>query len=360
MMEKYDCSNNRWLSNLYTLREKWCPAFSKFFFPSGVLSSQRNEITNRSLKRRLRATTDLRDFYNIFCDVVSEWRSKENGEDHRCSKGNVEMAFPSVNILKHAMSVYTIKTFLMFEKEFIDGAAYNYKAIESSSCAMSFEVWGIRVGRDSHGCKGIKDSQTLDLGTSNGKENVSCSLVWRMQMIKKINSIITASQMNKNARAHCEQYCMELKKVTEFDVGSIHIDEDGQGKDSNLLPNVLNPPGFHQKGVRNKRLKSTVEKKCDQLKWRKSKKLLKTDVGLSSAQSQILLLTLNLSSSVSHVQHHVGSFAFAARMDSSPSSMVAGFRTDAILMLFKVQIFASDYVICCVGGGRRSAEVVVG
>jgi len=54
------------------------------------------------------------------------------------------------------------------------------------------------------------------------------------------------------------------------------------------------------------------------------------------------------------------SFASAARMDSSPSSMVAACRTDAILMLFKVQIFASDYGISCVGGGRRSTEVVVG
>jgi len=60
------------------------------------------------------------------------------------------MTFPSMNILKHAMSVHTIKAFLMFEMEFIDGAAYNFKAIESSSSAMSFEVRGIRVARESH------------------------------------------------------------------------------------------------------------------------------------------------------------------------------------------------------------------
>ena len=61
------------------------------------------------------------------------------------------MAFPSINILKHAMSVYMVEAFLMFEKEFIDGATYNFKAIESSSSAMSLEVWGIRVARESHG-----------------------------------------------------------------------------------------------------------------------------------------------------------------------------------------------------------------
>ena len=61
------------------------------------------------------------------------------------------MEFPSINILKHKLSVYMIEAFLMFEKEFIDGAIYNYKAIESSSCAMSFEVWGVRVSREFHG-----------------------------------------------------------------------------------------------------------------------------------------------------------------------------------------------------------------
>ncbi|KAJ8433025.1 hypothetical protein Cgig2_015452 [Carnegiea gigantea] len=154
----------------------------------------------------------MKEMTSVFTEFL---RSKENGEDYRCSKGNVEMVFPSVNILKHAMSMYTIEAFLMFEKAFIDGATYNYKAIERG---------GVRV----------KDGQTLNLGTSNGKENVGCSSVWRMQMMRKMNSIITASQMNKNARAHCEQYCMELKKAIEFDVDSIHIDEDGQGKDSKL------------------------------------------------------------------------------------------------------------------------------
>ena len=103
------------------------------------------------MKRRLQATADLCDFYNIFCDVVSKWRSKENGEDHRCSKGNVEMAFTSINILKHAMSMYTVEAFLMFEKEFIDGVAYKCKGIESSSSVTSFEVWWIRVAKESHG-----------------------------------------------------------------------------------------------------------------------------------------------------------------------------------------------------------------
>jgi len=77
-------------------------------------------------------------------------------------------------------------------------------------------------------CKGIKDGQNLDLGKSTGKEDTGCSSVWKMQMMRKMNSIITASQMIKNVRARCEKYVMELKELIEFDVGSIHCDADGQ------------------------------------------------------------------------------------------------------------------------------------
>ncbi|KAJ8437677.1 LOW QUALITY PROTEIN: hypothetical protein Cgig2_028615 [Carnegiea gigantea] len=207
-----------------------------------------SETTNRSLKSRLRATADLCDFYNIFYDVVSE--SKKNGEDHRYRKGNVEMAFPSINILKHAMPVYIVEAFLMFEKEFIDGAGYNFKAIESSSSAMSFEVWGIRFARESHGE---------------------------------------------------EPY--EFQHIVNF-----NKEEGGHEKVLNSLPNVLNPPGSRQKGVRNKRFKSIIERKCDQVKRRKSKKLSKNDVGSSTTASQITLPTFNHSSLVPHDQHRVGSF----------------------------------------------------
>ncbi|KAJ8451299.1 hypothetical protein Cgig2_014071 [Carnegiea gigantea] len=282
------------------------------------------------------------------------------------------------------MSVYTVEAFLMFEKQFIDGAAYNFKTIESSSRDMSFEVWGIRFARESHAeesyefrhivnfnkeegvvecsckmftevgiwcshclrvlhaccvehvadryimkrwCKGIKDSHNFELGSLAVEDNVGCSFVWKMQMLRKINSIIIASQMNKAARAHCEKAFLELKKLVEFDIGSINCDGDRNAKVLNSSPNVLNPPGSRQKGVRNKRFKSIVEWKCDEVKRRKSKKLSKTDVGSSTAPSQngpcvsdahmhigisysqtlqqVTLPTFNHLSLVSHGQRHL-------------------------------------------------------
>ena len=77
MLLKYGCSGNGWLNNLYMIKEKWCPAFSKEYFSGGVLSSQRSESTNHSISHRLKATHGLSDFYNIFLDVISDWRSRE-------------------------------------------------------------------------------------------------------------------------------------------------------------------------------------------------------------------------------------------------------------------------------------------
>ena len=125
---------------MYNLREKWCLILSKVYFSGGVLSLQKSETTNRFLKTKLHATAYLCNSDNIFCGVVSKWRSKENDEDHRCSKDNTRMTFPSINILEHALSMCTIETFLMFEKEFIDSVEYNYEEVQSSTCDRLFEV----------------------------------------------------------------------------------------------------------------------------------------------------------------------------------------------------------------------------
>ncbi|KAJ8434754.1 hypothetical protein Cgig2_019679 [Carnegiea gigantea] len=81
----YDCGGNRWLNNLYSLRAKWCSAFSKKNFSRGVLSPQRSESINHSIKRE-----------------------KESGENYKCSKGNVEMAFPLATNLERKKSTEVI------------------------------------------------------------------------------------------------------------------------------------------------------------------------------------------------------------------------------------------------------------
>ncbi|KAJ8435723.1 hypothetical protein Cgig2_002680 [Carnegiea gigantea] len=183
----------------------------------------------------------------------------------------------------------------MFGKEFIDGAAYNYKAAERCYIHAVLNKCQINIKPG----VGVRWSKPY-LGNSASKEHMGCSLVWKMQMVRKMNSIITASQMNKNARAHCEKYFMELKELMEFDMK--------KGRDLNSLPNVLNPHGSLQKGAKNKRFNSIIEKKCDQVKRRKTKKLPKIDITLP---------TFNLSSSRSHVQHLMGENEIQTKCDTN-------------------------------------------
>ncbi|XP_019152215.1 PREDICTED: protein FAR1-RELATED SEQUENCE 12-like [Ipomoea nil] len=102
LVTDYKCHKNTWLEKLYDCREKWCPAFNKDYFSGGILSSQRSETTNHSISRRLSKTAGLCDFYSSFVSVISEWRSKENGEDFRCAQGVPAMMMEHVKLLSHA------------------------------------------------------------------------------------------------------------------------------------------------------------------------------------------------------------------------------------------------------------------
>ncbi|KAJ8435901.1 hypothetical protein Cgig2_010258 [Carnegiea gigantea] len=149
MVAMYDCSGCRWLNNLYSLRKKWCPTFSKKDFSGGC--------------------------------CVREGK----GENHKCFKGNVEMAFPSVSLLKHAKPIYTIEAYRLY----------------------MMKRWS----------KGVKEIQSNELIVENGMKDIAvCSLVQRIQMGRKMNALLTASQMNREARLICDECFSKLKDLSEL------------------------------------------------------------------------------------------------------------------------------------------------
>ena len=92
-------------------------------------------------------------------------------------------------------------------------------------------------------------------------------------MGRKLNALVIASQMNREARILCEDYFSKLMELIEVEVGSVYVEDDIHQNGSSSAKSVLNPPGSREKGQRNKRWKSTSEKKCNQAKARKKKKL---------------------------------------------------------------------------------------
>ncbi|XP_019185064.1 PREDICTED: protein FAR1-RELATED SEQUENCE 12-like [Ipomoea nil] len=129
LVTDYKCHKNTWLEKLYDSREKWCTAFNKDYFSGGILSSQRSETTNHSISRRLSKTAGLCDFYSSFVSVISEWRSKENGENFRCAQGVPAMMMEHVKLLSHAREVYTIEIYFLFEEQFMKGSACHQEMV---------------------------------------------------------------------------------------------------------------------------------------------------------------------------------------------------------------------------------------
>ncbi|XP_021721188.1 protein FAR1-RELATED SEQUENCE 7-like [Chenopodium quinoa] len=146
MCDKYKCENDDWLCDLYKIKEMRCPAYSKKYWSGGILSSQRSETTNKSVSQRLNKTQGLCDFYHVFLDVISEWRSKEGGRDYNTLRGNRHLAFANVVILVHARSVYTIQAYVLFEEEFIRGTAYDHVDNGLRFPEYSYLLW--RPGKD--------------------------------------------------------------------------------------------------------------------------------------------------------------------------------------------------------------------
>ena len=111
-------------------------------------------------------------------------------------------------------------------------------------------------------------------------------------MMRKMNSLITASLLNKNARANCEKCFNELKELVEVDVRSICYDGDEYDKKKNSSKDVLNPPGSRQKGIQSKRFKSIVEKQDDEVKHKKLKKLSVNEVYFLKIAYELCFLNL--------------------------------------------------------------------
>uniref|UniRef100_A0A803MQX4 MULE transposase domain-containing protein n=1 Tax=Chenopodium quinoa TaxID=63459 RepID=A0A803MQX4_CHEQI len=61
MMQKYELTAHSWYQRVYELKEKRCPALSRYFFSAGILLSQRSESTNHVFTLSL-----FRDFKEEF------------------------------------------------------------------------------------------------------------------------------------------------------------------------------------------------------------------------------------------------------------------------------------------------------
>ncbi|XP_019192156.1 PREDICTED: protein FAR1-RELATED SEQUENCE 7-like [Ipomoea nil] len=314
LVTDYKCHKNTWLEKLYDCREKWCPAFNKDYFSGGILSSQRSETTNHSISRRLSKTAGLCDFYSSFVSVISEWRSKENGEDFRCAQGVPAMMMEHVKLLSHAREVYTIEIYFLFEEQFMKGSACHQEMVLNDGHQQKYHVWRPDIDIIRHevsfnaanldiscSCKlmselgilcchcirilhvhcvsSIPDKYILKRWTKKVIDGRNVNIdsmvynvgvppsIWVFDISRKFQRLVVSSQDSSVARKLCDEAVDDVKKKVEAEVGHVHIEECGVSSSSG---GVQNPSSRRLKGERNKRRSGVIEKKYSLARGRRS------------------------------------------------------------------------------------------
>ncbi|XP_019184798.1 PREDICTED: protein FAR1-RELATED SEQUENCE 5-like [Ipomoea nil] len=331
MVKTYKCHNNHWIEKLYGCREKWCPAFNKDYFLGGILSSQRSETTNHSISRRLSKTSGLCDFYNSFVGVISEWRSRENGEDVRCSQGVPTMVMDNVKILLHAREIYTIEIYYLFKEQFLKGGSCYQECVMLEDGVYKYHVWRPDVDIIRH--EVIFNNRQMDIGCSCKLFtelgilcchclrilNVHCvsevpekyilnrwtkkvvevdnfdimsrvdsgngaSSVWLLEIIRKFQRLAVYSQENIEGRKICEEAIADARRRLEAECGGSLFEECDIGSSSGV---IKDPSTRWMKGLRNRRVSSVISKKYNKARGRKHLAHMVASKIKSAVQSQV-------------------------------------------------------------------------
>ena len=77
MLDKYDVCENKWLIDLFKLKEKWAQAYVKRNFTTRMKTTQFSESFNANLKDCLRTNLNIVELFTHFERVLNQKRDKE-------------------------------------------------------------------------------------------------------------------------------------------------------------------------------------------------------------------------------------------------------------------------------------------
>ncbi|XP_019151011.1 PREDICTED: protein FAR1-RELATED SEQUENCE 5-like [Ipomoea nil] len=260
----------------------------------------------------LKYTDTEAEFEFYWTSVVSEWRSRENGENVRCSQGLAPMVMNHVKLLSHARDIYTIEIYYRFDEQFVKGTSCHQESVGGSGNEIKYHVWRPDVDLIRHevcfkvndldiscSCmlfsemgilcshslrifnvhcvaaipdkyiikrwtKKVIEDRIISRDCSSNIFSIALS-VWVIQMGRKFHQLVLSSQANCKAREVCENAFEDARRKVECDIGPIII-EDGEQRTAGV---IQNPARNRAKVERNRRHISTIEKKYNQVRGRK-------------------------------------------------------------------------------------------
>ncbi|XP_021747610.1 protein FAR1-RELATED SEQUENCE 5-like [Chenopodium quinoa] len=200
MMQKYELTAHSWYQRVYELKEKRCPALSRYFFSAGILLSQRSESTNHK--------------------IINHWRSTEKYDEFTYSKSISFTSLPLSGMLKHAAQVFTLSLFRDFKEEFGYSMATTVQMIGRNEECLLYQValedkpWSAHQNstlafsnkntRQVCFKKMAKFEKTEAWDRLKNQDPTHQYIPWRQTMIRKYYNLILKSQENEETREFME------------------------------------------------------------------------------------------------------------------------------------------------------------
>ena len=118
MLEKYNLTNNKWLCGIFDLNKKWAMVYGRHMFTADMKSTQRSESINNVLKRYLKSKYNFLPFLEHYFRVLADRRCQELQAEFKIRQTTPVLQL-NVEMLRHAVKLYTPKMFKMFEDEYM-------------------------------------------------------------------------------------------------------------------------------------------------------------------------------------------------------------------------------------------------
>ncbi|XP_010418903.1 PREDICTED: protein FAR1-RELATED SEQUENCE 5-like [Camelina sativa] len=137
MLKKHNLTENKWLKNVFEVREKWAMVYGRHSFTADMVITQRSESMNNILKRYLKSSYDLLSFFEHYERVLDDRRYNELTTDFKMMHTSSVLS-ATVEMLQHAEEVYTPEIFRLFQKQYI--VIGDYVAKKDSSLTLDTQL----------------------------------------------------------------------------------------------------------------------------------------------------------------------------------------------------------------------------
>ncbi|KAJ4962313.1 hypothetical protein NE237_022252 [Protea cynaroides] len=139
LLKEFNLEENKWLKDLFEIREKWALVYGRESFCADMTTTQQSESTNSFLKKYLKREYNLWQFLKQYEKAMERQRLDELIEDFN-SNQSFPILWADVVMLKEAAKEYTGSMYAMFEEEYKRWIACDCDILEEVGLTCMYKV----------------------------------------------------------------------------------------------------------------------------------------------------------------------------------------------------------------------------